>query len=111
MRDLIKTKDQLRTAFEKLRRGKRRPTWPTVLGTPHKSRKRGRPPGGGMDKWADEVLLIRDEMKARGLKATDALALEEWYVKNGQRRSRARGSMSIFNAMSKRRKFHKNSGR
>jgi len=113
MRDLLSTKDQLRLARRKLARSKRPDTeWAhrVLFGSidePAESapRKRGRKPTRMAE--AAEIIAIRNEMEAKGLRITDIVALGEWHFRNGRRRGLARTDRNRINSVSEYRKVHK----
>ena len=63
--------------------------------------KRGPKPKDMTEKVAMEALSIRAELEQPGGKrVTDKMALGEWYVRNGNRRSRADKNKNMLNKMS-----------
>ena len=73
---------------------------------------RGRKPSTKRLEIAAEVLAIREELeKGSNKRVTDKLALEEWLVRHGMRRSRVSENRNILNAVSAYRKNHKISKR
>jgi hypothetical protein len=72
-------------------------------------KKAGRKKSSKTETCVREVLAIREEMETAMPRVTDKMALEEWYARQGLRRSRARNksARTILNAISKSRKNHK----
>lgn len=115
VRDLNRFERDLYEARKKLSRRKLKPqTGPqaTLLTTVgllsyQEKKARGRKPTNKREVIAAEVLAIRSELESRGNKrVTDKLALEEWLVRQGKRRSRAVENRNILNAVSEYRRNH-----
>lgn len=111
MKDLMRFETDLREARQKLSR--RKPSSKTgqqiiLLGllADRKQTTRGRKPTGRREAIVAEVLAIRSELEASSNRITDRAALEEWFFRNGNRRSRASEHRNILNAISKYRRAH-----
>lgn len=69
--------------------------------------RRGRKKMGVTEQKADEVLIVKAEMeKSSNMRITDIMALEEWYLRqgNGRHRAKSKEGSTIRNAMVRRRR-------
>ncbi len=112
VRDLTRFESELQDARRKLSRRKpnsqkRQPIDLLGLLTDRVKPIRGRKPTGRTEAIVVEVLAIRAELEAERRRVTDREALEEWFSKQGMRRSRVNEHRNILNAISRYRRNHK----